>query len=134
MSRDCTQCFEPIDGGHYICKYGSTCLCPCILHPHCFEKAKQSVHILLKCQCHPLHIDSFVRVQVAEGTSEDKKIPDSQVVEGTSEDKKNPDSQEHPDDVVYYLDTNGYKRMKRSEMLKLQERDDSQGIPRRRGI
>jgi hypothetical protein len=119
MSKVCTKCTEPIDRDHYICKYPFDSPCECILHPCCFQNAKESVSILLKCKCHPWHIDSFVHVQVAEGTSEDKKKPDFQ---------------EHPDNMVYYLDTNGYQPMNRSEMLKVQEIDDSTGIPSRRGI
>ena len=130
----CPKCKEPINWDDYcICEFPSAIRCECILHPHCLEEIKESVNMLAKCNCHPTHVDSFVRVQVAAGTSEDKKNPDSQ--EHPAEDKKNPDSQEHPadDDMVWHLEPDGYRRMKRSEMLKLQQINDSKGVPRYRG-
>jgi hypothetical protein len=117
----CPKCKEPINWDDYcICEFPSAIPCKCILHPHCLEETKKSVNILLNCNCHPTHVGSFVRVQVAAGTSEDKK---------------NSDSQEHPadDDMVWHLEPDGYRRMKRSEMLKLQEINDSKGVPRYRG-
>jgi hypothetical protein len=119
---------------YYICKFPSAIRCECILHPHCFEEIKESVNILAKCNCHSTHVDSFVHVQVEAGTSEDKKISDSQEHPADDEDEKNSDSQEHPadDDMVWHPEPDGYRRMKRSEMLKLQQINDSKGVPRYR--
>ena len=134
MSKDCTLCSKPIDGGHYICKYPSSFPCAGIWHTHCFENGNTGVQFWARCKCHALHKDNIVRAEVVEGTSEDKKITNSQVAEGTSEDKKNSDSQLHPDEFVWYLGSDGYHRMKESERKKLMELENSQGIPRRRGM
>ena len=138
MSRECTLCRKTIDGIHYVCKYGSGAICPCTLHPHCFEKAQQDAKILLSCQCHPLHKDSFVREQVEEDTSDRSEVAESEDEEDEKEEdekKKNSDFQGHPDDLVWFHDgkTDGWRQIKRSEAEELDKIDDAKGIARVRG-
>jgi hypothetical protein len=126
-SKVCTKCHGPIDGrDYYSCQYNNAC--ECILHPQCYQEAKDDNKILLKCKCHFWHIESFVYAKLAEDTSEEEQDPKMQEPEQTHE------IQEHPEEMIWYLsrDANAYVYMKRSEALRLQEIDDSKGIPRSR--